>query len=225
MYYLIYKITNIINGKIYIGSHKTKNINDSYMGSGKYLKYAITKYGIENFTKEILYSFDNPQDMYTKESELVDEEFISESNTYNIKKGGFGGFDYINTHIPKQTEWLRKGRLNANKVLRTKYDADWHKTISLKANEKAQEVLKFKRDNDPVFKDKMINNARNANKLSQTPEARLKRKETMKSNSHQRGEKNSNFGNMWITDGTNSKVIKKTELIPSGWIKGRKIKK
>ena len=121
MYYLIYKITNTINGKIYIGSHKTNNINDAYMGSGKYLKHAINKHGIEKFTKEILFSFNNPDDMYKKEAELVNEEFISESNTYNLKKGGFGGFDYINSHIPKQTEWLRKGRLNANKVLRDKY--------------------------------------------------------------------------------------------------------
>ena len=85
---------------------------------------------------------------------------------------------------------MRKGRLNANKVLRDKYSDEWHKNISLKANEKAQKVLKFKRDNDSVFKDKVIENTKHANKLSQTPESKLKQKETMKSNSHQQGEKN-----------------------------------
>ncbi len=38
-YYTIYKITNIINGMIYIGKHQTKDVNDGYMGSGKHLAF------------------------------------------------------------------------------------------------------------------------------------------------------------------------------------------
>lgn len=92
MYYTVYKITNKINGKTYTGMHKTNDLNDGYMGSGKLIKSAIKKYGIENFTKEILHIFDNEQDMKNKEKEVV----IVSERTYNMNEGGHGGFGYIN---------------------------------------------------------------------------------------------------------------------------------
>ncbi len=90
-HYLIYQITNLINGKIYIGQHETFNIVDDYMGSGKLLGYAQAKYGIENFKKEILFNFDTLIEMDYKEIELVNEEFIARDDTYNIALGGCGG--------------------------------------------------------------------------------------------------------------------------------------
>ena len=56
-HYTIYKITNLINKKIYIGKHITNNINDNYMGSSIDLNNDIKKYGIIKFKKEILYDF------------------------------------------------------------------------------------------------------------------------------------------------------------------------
>ena len=100
MYYTIYKITNMINDKIYIGMHKTSNLNDNYMGSGKIIKSAIKKYGIENFKKEYIDIFDNRQDMINMETKIVNEDFVEESNNYNIVIGGEGGFDYINKNYP-----------------------------------------------------------------------------------------------------------------------------
>lgn len=92
MNFIIYKITNLLNGKYYIGKHKTNDINDGYMGSGKLIIKAIKKHGIENFKKEILHVFDNEAEMNAKEKELV---VISE-DTYNLCPGGQGGFGYIN---------------------------------------------------------------------------------------------------------------------------------
>jgi len=75
MHYTIYKITNKINNKFYIGKHKTDNLDDDYMGSGKYLLHSIKKYGVDNFVKEILFVFDKESEMNAKEKELVSKEF------------------------------------------------------------------------------------------------------------------------------------------------------
>lgn len=92
IYFTIYKTINDVNAKIYIGKHKTQNLNDGYLGSGIYLKRAIRKYGRSNFSKEILFIFDNELEMDLKESELVSLSFLSSSSNYNAKLGGEGGF-------------------------------------------------------------------------------------------------------------------------------------
>ena len=102
MFFIVYKTTNKINGKCYVGSHKTENINDGYLGSGKYLLRSIEKHGLENFVREILFQFDNSEDMYAKEAEIVNEDFLMNENTYNLKVGGYGGFDYINKTITSE---------------------------------------------------------------------------------------------------------------------------
>jgi group I intron endonuclease len=53
-YYIVYKTTNKINGKFYVGSHQTTEIEDGYLGSGKVLKLAIKKYGRVNFQRDII---------------------------------------------------------------------------------------------------------------------------------------------------------------------------
>jgi len=86
--YIVYKTTNIVNDMIYIGVHKTNNINDGYMGSGKIFKLALKKYGKTSFKREILFIYDNIDNAYEKEKELVNKDFVDSNNTYNLVCGG-----------------------------------------------------------------------------------------------------------------------------------------
>lgn len=89
-FFIVYRTTNLCNNKIYIGAHKTFDLNDRYLGTNKILKSAIKKYGRENFEREVLFIFDNETEMFQKEAELVDSEFIKRKDTYNIVEGGRG---------------------------------------------------------------------------------------------------------------------------------------
>ncbi len=87
-YNYFYKITNQINGKFYYGVHSTIDLEDGYMGSGKSLKDAFKKYGINNFKKEILKFFETADDAYAYEKEIVTEELVKDDNCYNLVLGG-----------------------------------------------------------------------------------------------------------------------------------------
>ena len=90
MRYYIYLIVNKVNGKTYVGQRKSSKewYDDSYMGSGKRLKLAKQKYGIENFEKFLI------QYCYSKEETDKAEKFwIAEYRSrgkaeYNIADGG-----------------------------------------------------------------------------------------------------------------------------------------
>ena len=228
MFYTIYKITNTINGKIYIGCHKTYDIDDDYMGSGKHLNRAKEKYGIENFEKVILHVFDNPEQMFEMESLLVNSEFVKRSDNYNLKEGGFGGFDFINSNpeairkrsitldlkSEKQLDRLRRGRETQKRLMTESpdYRARIKKNVSLGVKNF------FESGGIGSFTGK-----------SHTSETKSKMQETHKLNKHQQGEKNSQFGTMWIhnLDEKISKRIKIDEFSQfeaEGWLKGRKMK-
>lgn len=96
MFFIVYKTTNLINQKIYIGIHKQKKGYsptdfDGYYGSGLNLQKAIEKYGEQNFKRETLYIFNNFEEAKYKEKQIVNSDFILREDTYNISEGGQGG--------------------------------------------------------------------------------------------------------------------------------------
>jgi len=95
MEHKVYKIKNLVNDKIYIGVTKNtlKYRFKQHSKAETYLGNAIRKYGIDNFSIDCIYFYDNEEDSYDKESEIVTEEFIKLENNYNQKPGGIGGWD------------------------------------------------------------------------------------------------------------------------------------
>lgn len=121
MEYIVYKTTNLINNKIYVGVHKTINANifDGYIGnsinskSNYFIKhpvcvfhFAVKKYGYDNFKRETLFAYKNLQDALNKEREIVTYDFIKREDTYNVALGG----GYSNTYYPIN-QFNNKGEL------------------------------------------------------------------------------------------------------------------
>lgn len=223
-YYLIYKITNLTNNKVYIGKHETENKNDDYFGSGKLIRKAIEKHGIENFKKEILFECPSKEEMDRKEREIVNERFVKSKNTYNLKIGGDGGFDFINNEC--------RDKLYKNQKI---------------AQETMHEMLQTDKDFRNFYIDKLtkaMNRPEVKEKMSKSIKAQRardgswwtgkKHKEESKikigkaSSINQRGSGNSQYGTVWIYNEElkQSKKIKKEELekyLSLGWKKGRKM--
>ena len=93
MFGYIYKTTNIITNKIYIGQKQSSVfLNNQYLGSGRYLKNAIKKYGEQAFKVELLEEIHDKDLMDEREKYWIN--FFNATNHqigYNIASGGVGG--------------------------------------------------------------------------------------------------------------------------------------
>ena len=213
MFYTIYKITNTKNGKIYIGKHQTNNLDDGYMGSGKLLPAAFEKHGIESFLKEFLFIFDSEDEMNLKEEEVVNEDFVMRDDTYNLTIGGSGSWYYANstgkniyeTHAERSSENYRKAgdihriRMKTDQAYRSRFCLSLSKALK----ERYTRCIHYW--------------------VGKKHKEETKRKIGLKNSVHQAGDKNSQFGTMFITNEsyTEEYKINKNDVIPSGWLKGR----
>lgn len=107
--WIVYCTTNIVNKKIYIGVHKTNpNQYDYYIGNGvytnntatyerskTYFQRAVKKYGVKSFVRNIIATFNNEEDAFNLEADIVNEEFLKRTDVYNIALGGKSGGSII----------------------------------------------------------------------------------------------------------------------------------
>jgi len=125
MYIYIYKITNKLNNKEYIGVHSTLDLDDGYMGSGNLIIAAIKKYGKENFTKEILQYFNSPKEAFAAERNIVNESYIQSENTYNINLGG---------SAPPNMAGIPRTEETKNKISSTRKERNIYPTAGIEAS-------------------------------------------------------------------------------------------
>lgn len=203
-HYLVYLITNTVNGKIYIGKHETYDPEDDYMGSGTHLKRAQAKYGLDKFTKTILADFDEPWSMNNMEALVVDEEFITRSDTYNVVPGGIGGSEPLSVKAAKLG-------ITPHEYCVQRGKDSWN---SLSEDKKYRAMLNLKKGrNGGAWTGK-----------HHTEDQLQHQREILKIIKHQQGSKNSQYGKHWWkdpNDKTKSMSIKEGDSVPEGWVRGR----
>lgn len=212
-YHYIYRITNKLNGKFYIGMHSTDNLNDGYFGSGTYLWRSINKYGKENHDMEILEHYFSREDLVDREKELVTIELICDDLCMNLRQGGEGGWYHVNSsreEIDKRCwQWV--------KAHSDKMASD--PTYKSKVSNSLSEAWKIRSENG----EKPFGGKGNNAFLGKTHSEETKQKMRKSKNN---GESNSQFGLRWIhnIELKISKKIKKVDPLPIGWKEGRKLK-
>jgi hypothetical protein len=211
-YYFIYKTTNLVNGKFYIGMHSTNDLEDGYLGSGKRLKYSVNKYGKENFKKEILEFLPNRSSLINREIELVNEGILKDLLCMNLMNGGKGGWS-PNIFGGKENNkkfGLRVGKIHRKKMKTDSIYFEKFKKIGIKNLKDARKSGKWK---VKFGKESSFFNKRHTEET----------KQIMRDKAHLRiGDKNSMYGRCWITNGKENKVVKKENLVlEKNWCLGR----
>jgi hypothetical protein len=208
-FHFIYKTTNLLSGKYYIGMHSTDNLEDGYLGSGKRLRYSINKHGAENHEREILEFLDSREGLKKREEEIVNKQLLEEGLCMNLTTGGEGGFT-------SEQQRLNAEKSNAKQRLLRK-DPEWAKKESENMSKGQKRSYEEGRRERVYFYDWS----------GKSHNEETKKKIGEKNSNHQKGEGNSQFGTCWITRDGENKKIKKHELenyTQQGWEKGRKLK-
>ena len=200
-YHFVYKTTNLLSGKYYIGMHSTDDLNDGYMGSGNRLRLAIRKHGKDNFKREILEYCESRKELANRESEIVNLDEIAKVECMNLTVGGEGGYS-------------KKG--NDAFLFRLHNDKEFREKISKETSETNKRLIK--EGKLKTWKD-------NYDWTDKTHSEETKKKMSESSKGNGKGKTNSQYGTCWITRDGENKKIKKEDLdnyISDGWLKGRK---
>lgn len=177
----------------YIGKHKTTNLNDSYLGSGKILKRAIKKYGKENFFREILIQLDSEDSMNLKKAEIVNEQLCDNPLSYNVSLGGHGGWGYIHRN---NLNGFKKGTHASKEAMKKLMkDPEYYSNF---CNRKRSNVLNFYKNGGINPRKGKLNSENHRKNIS---EGRRKNPKT--------GNTNHQFGKKWVNNQIDEYILPK----------------
>ncbi|AVH85057.1 hypothetical protein RsoM2USA_129 [Ralstonia phage RsoM2USA] len=173
-YHFIYKTTNLVNGKYYVGMHSTDDLTDGYLGSGVFLKRSVSKYGNENHKFEILEFCSSRSELKNRESDVVNESLLADPFCMNLKAGGIGGFT---DEMRKASHMARKQKLKNDPVYKAFISEIASKNGAKTSAEGRKRIGDRQRElrNDPEYKEQKRIHAMLATKNSHSPEAKAKR--------------------------------------------------
>jgi group I intron endonuclease len=134
---IIYKTTNLINGKIYIGQD-SKN-NPEYFGSGILLNRAIEKYGKENFIKEILEQCSTKDELNIREKYWINY-YDAKNNGYNIADGGHGGNTYTEETKKRVSDMLKNKQVSDETKAKISWTLKGRNTLEWFINKYGEEI-------------------------------------------------------------------------------------
>ena len=218
LYHYIYKTTCKITNNFYVGMHSTDSLNDGYIGSGKRLAYSVRKHGKENHITEIIEFLPDRSSLIDREKKIINEKFLQDPFCMNLKLGGEGGF-ISDEHVKKLS------KAGNDKFLEKLKDESYKQEFKNK--------LKESRNSDtngyslPEYSKKLTEaNKKNWSDPNSTYNSEGYRKSVgRKGHTNQTGEKNSQFGTIWVSRNGEVKKIKKElfdEYSSNGWFKGMK---
>jgi hypothetical protein len=206
-HHYIYKTTCKVTNRYYIGMHSTSNLEDGYIGSGKRLWYSIRKHGRENHEREIIEFLPDRKVLKEREKELVNESMLQDPMCMNLKIGGEGG------NLGSDGRFFGGDRFNGAHQWWKNAD----RAITLEKSKHLKDPLVIEKRCQTRFEKTGSRNGWKGRKHSEES----KRKMSYIMAEKQSGEKNSQFGTFWITNGVECKKIKQNQPIPDGWVRGR----
>lgn len=192
--------------------HSTSNLNDNYMGSGKRITESIKLYGIENHKKEILEFLNDLKSLKKREKDIVNRNLLNDIKCLNINIGGSGSWHASNQNSNLQRLKGAKGNFKMKFLFEN--DIEW----KIKRSNKISNSLKECYENGTRPK-------KHVDWTGRKHKQETKDKISKANSISQKGERNSQFGTMWVTNGINSLKINRKDNIPEGYRKGRILNK